>query len=80
MINPDDLKQHLQGEFPQAHVEVFDTNGMSDHYVIYIRDVAFEGKNTLSRHRMVQKCLAPLMADGRLHAAEIKADVPAPTV
>jgi stress-induced morphogen len=76
MISPEDLKQHLETNFPNAHVEVFDTNGMSDHYIIYIRDSAFEGKNTLSRHRMVQQCLSPLMASGQLHAAEIKAEVP----
>ena len=76
MIHPDTLTQHLKDAFTQAHVEVFDKTGGQDHYIVYIRSSVFAGKSSLTQHRLVQKALAPLMASGELHAAEIKTAVP----
>jgi stress-induced morphogen len=76
MISPEALCDHLRETFPTAHIEAYDKTGMQDHYIIYMRDASFQGKATLARHRSVQQALAPLMASGALHAAEIKADVP----
>jgi stress-induced morphogen len=76
MIHPDNLTQHLKEAFTKAHVEIFDKTGGQDHYIIYIRSSDFAGKTSLAQHRLVQKALAPLMASGELHAAEIKTAVP----
>jgi stress-induced morphogen len=54
-----------------------DKTGMSDHFIIHVVSKEFEGKNVMERHRMVQGCLTDAMKDGRIHAAEIKTDVPA---
>ena len=76
MIHPNMLTEHLKKAFNEAHVEVFDKTGEEDHYIVYIRSADFIGKSSLAQHRLVQKVLAPLMASGELHAAEIKTDSP----
>lgn len=76
MIDPKTLTQHLSDAFNDAHVELFDKTGEQDHYLIYIRSSDFAGKSSLAQHRLVQKVLAPLMASGELHAAEITTAVP----
>ncbi len=76
MIHPTTLTQHLSDAFNDAHVELFDKTGEQDHYLIYIRSIDFAGKASLAQHRLVQKVLAPLMASGELHAAEITTAVP----
>jgi stress-induced morphogen len=74
MITPEALTETLKAAFPEAHVEVFDKTGMSDHYILYIRSAQFDGMNTLARHRAVNTAVKPLMESGQLHAIEIKAD------
>ena len=54
-----------------------DKTGVSDHFIIHVVSKEFEGKNVMERHRLVQGCLTDAMKDGRIHAAEIKTDVPA---
>jgi stress-induced morphogen len=76
MIHAETLVAILKDAFPESIVEVYDTTGTQDHYVIYICSSAFVGKNTMTRHRMVQAVTAPLVADGRLHATELKLAVP----
>lgn len=36
--------------------------GGGGHYNVEVRSAAFEGKNTLARHRMVLSAIAPLMS------------------
>jgi stress-induced morphogen len=76
MIAPDALKAHLADAFPDSHIEIFDMNGMQDHYTVYIRSQAFAGKLLMAQHRQVKQALQPLMDSGVLHAAEIKTDAP----
>jgi stress-induced morphogen len=79
MIPAEQLTAILTEAFPNSGVEVFDTTGTQDHYVIYICSSAFVGKNTMARHKLVQAVLNPLIADGRLHATELKLAVPETT-
>lgn len=45
--------------------------GMGGHFEIRVVSAAFEGKNTLGRHRLVLGAVAPLMADdGPVHAVD----------
>ncbi|MCX5920024.1 MAG: BolA/IbaG family iron-sulfur metabolism protein [Candidatus Melainabacteria bacterium] len=80
MIPAENLVAILKEAFPNSVVEVYDTTGTLDHYVIYICSEAFVGKNTMARHRLVQAVTAPLVADGRLHATELKLAVPTVSV
>ena len=77
MISIPDLIALVKTAVPDAEVNVMDKTGMSDHFIIHVVSKEFEGKNVMERHRMVQSCLTEAMKDGRVHAAEIKTDVPA---
>lgn len=76
MIKIPDLIQLITDHIPDAEVNVMDKTGMSDHFIIHVVSKEFDGLNIMDRHRKVQGCLADAMADGRVHAAEIKTDVP----
>ena len=76
MISETDLRALILKSFPAAEVEVFDINGMSDHFRIWVSSVDFTGKNSIQRHQMVYKAVKPAYEDGRLHAVEITTDVP----
>ena len=77
MIRIPNLIELVQAKIPDAEVNAMDKTGMSDHFIIHVVSKEFEGKNVMERHRMVQGCLNDAMKDGRVHAAEIKTDVPA---
>lgn len=49
--------------------------GGGGHYAVTIVSRAFEGKNTLARHRMVHGALSDLMP-GEIHALSIKVYTP----
>ena len=76
MIKIPDLIQLITDQIPDAEVNVMDKTGMSDHFIIHVVSKEFVSMNIMDRHRKVQGCLADAMADGRVHAAEIKTDVP----
>lgn len=77
MINIPDLIALVTDQISDAEVNVMDKTGMKDHFVIHVTSREFEGKNIMDRHRMVMDCLSEAMNDGRVHAAEIKTDLPA---
>lgn len=76
MIDPQLIIDTLKAELEEAHVDVFDTTGTSDHFIIYARSKSFEGKNTMQRHRMVNTILKPYVESGALHAAQLKLETP----
>jgi len=76
MIGIPDLIELVKKEIPDAEVNVMDKTGMQDHFVIYVSSQKFEGMNVMARHRLVQGTLTAAMADGRVHAAEIKTSTP----
>ena len=76
MISIDDLKALIQQAFDDAHIEIFDKTGMSDHYIVYIRSKEFEGKNPIARRQAVYAAVDEALKDGRLHAIEIQTALP----
>lgn len=76
MISIPDLIQLITDKISDAEVNVMDKTGMSDHFIIHVTSREFADVGIMDRHRMVQDCLSAAMADGRVHAAEIKTDVP----
>jgi stress-induced morphogen len=77
MILEADLTQLLKNAFPDADIALADKTGMQDHYALYIASKAFDGKNLIQQRQMVYKVVDAVLKDGRLHALEIKTDVPA---
>jgi stress-induced morphogen len=76
MIDPQLIIDTLTAGLEAPHVEVFDTTGTSDHFIIYARSASFEGKTTMQRHRLVNELLKPYVASGALHAAQLKLETP----
>jgi stress-induced morphogen len=61
---------------PDADVVVTDMTGTMDHYDIRVRSNAFSGKSLLDQHRMVYAALEAARQDGRIHALQLKTEVP----
>ena len=76
MIAESIVIETIQSALGQAEVSLQDRSGESNHFLCAVKSPAFEGKTLIERHRLIRAAVKPLMADGRLHALEIKeADV-----
>ncbi|MCA9789990.1 MAG: BolA/IbaG family iron-sulfur metabolism protein [Cyanobacteria bacterium HKST-UBA06] len=78
MISPTDLEALLKSGFNQADVALMDLTGAQNHYRLFISSPDFSGKPLIEQHRMVYQVLGDVLKDERLHAIEIKTDVPTP--
>ena len=76
MISTEELTQLIQSDLTDAQVEIHDRTGASDHFSIKVISSQFQDLNIMDRHRKVMDILKPAMADGRLHAVELKTDLP----
>ncbi len=76
MIDPSEVKKMVQSAFPEAEVNVRDQTGTFDHFEIFVASPRFFGKSLVEQHRMVQAAVGQALADGAIHAVQIKAQVP----
>jgi stress-induced morphogen len=76
MITDKAIVDYLRALMPDAEVSVVDRTGTRDHFAIRVVSAAFQGKNLLDRNRLIYQALRDPMADGRIHAAELKAQTP----
>jgi stress-induced morphogen len=76
MITKETLAGFIRRALPDAEVTVTDKTGMMDHFIIRVVSNQFKDKSLLDRNRLVYQALSEPMQDGRIHAAEIKTDVP----
>ncbi len=72
MITALELTEYIRIALPDAQVDALDTTGTSDHWAVSVASDAFAGVAPLERHRMVYRALAQPLANGQLHAIEIK--------
>jgi stress-induced morphogen len=76
MIDRDGVVALIRAQMPDADVVVTDLTGTMDHYDIRVRSNAFTGKTLLDQHRMVYAALEGARQDGRIHALQLKTEVP----
>ena len=76
MIQPEEVRQMIKKLFPEGEVNVDDQTGTLDHFEIRVASPRFTGKRLIEQHQMVQAALEEAMADGRIHAVQIKTVVP----
>ncbi|HTJ25051.1 MAG TPA: BolA/IbaG family iron-sulfur metabolism protein [Candidatus Limnocylindria bacterium] len=76
MIDDATVAALLRETMPDAEVRVWDLTGTMDHLQVLVRTKAFAGKSPLDRHRMVERALAGARADGRIHALQIRTELP----
>jgi stress-induced morphogen len=76
MISNEAMVAYLRAEMPDAVATITDRTGTRDHFSIRVVSAAFEGKNLLDRNRLIYRALREPIADGRIHATELKAQTP----
>ena len=72
MMDPDGVKELVKRAFPSADIEVSDLTGTFDHFQIKVISSVFTGKSLVDQHRLVQASVQEALADGRIHAVQIK--------
>jgi stress-induced morphogen len=76
VITNEAIVDYVRVLMPDAEVSIVDRTGTRDHFMIRVVSSAFAGKNLLDRNRLIYQALRDPMADGRIHAAELKAQTP----
>ena len=74
MMSPDEIRDSLQGAFPDAEIRTEDYTGGGDHFSVHITSAKFAGCSLVERHQMVYRALGSLMP--RIHALQLKTDAP----
>ncbi|EJF59221.1 bola-like protein, partial [Dichomitus squalens LYAD-421 SS1] len=74
-ISATDLENAIRAAIPVVHLEIEDTsNGCGENYEVFVVSPAFEGKNTLARHRFINEVLKDQIA--QMHAFSQKTLTP----
>jgi stress-induced morphogen len=76
MIDEAGIRELILKKIPDAQVRITDMTGTMDHYDIRVRSAAFKGISLIDAHRMVSSALREAHADGRIHAMQIKTEIP----
>lgn len=76
MITNESLTNYVRTLIPDAEISITDKTGTMDHFSIRVVSPRFDGLSLLDRNRLVYKALNEPMGDGRIHAVEIKAEIP----
>lgn len=75
MLAPDALKQRIEDELSDVHVEVMDMTGEMDHFRVIVISPEFEGLPMVKQHQLVYDALGDAM-DGDIHALGLKTYTP----
>ncbi|KZT69439.1 bola-like protein [Daedalea quercina L-15889] len=74
-ISRDHLESAIRSAIPIIHLDIIDqSNGCGENYAVFVVSPAFEGKNTLARHRFINEVLKDQIA--QMHAFSQKTLTP----
>ncbi|KAI0710369.1 bola-like protein [Fomitopsis betulina] len=74
-ISRDHLEGAIRSAMPIIHLDIIDqSNGCGENYAVFVVSSAFEGKNTLARHRFINDVLKDQIA--QMHAFSQKTLTP----
>ncbi|PCH42984.1 bola-like protein [Wolfiporia cocos MD-104 SS10] len=74
-ISSTELEGAIRSAIPITHLEIIDqSSGCGENYAVFVVSAAFEGKNTLARHRFINDLLKDQIA--RMHAFSQKTLTP----
>ncbi len=71
-MTPEQMKQRLQTNYPDASIEVVDLTGTHDHYQVFVESTAFAGMTRIQQHKHVMNVFDPELKTGEVHALTIK--------
>ena len=74
MVNPEDIRRHIEEALPGARVTVADSTGAGDHFEVRVQAAAFAGRTLVEQHQLVYGALGALM--GRIHALALQTETP----
>ena len=72
MLTAEHVRERIAAALPDADVEVVDTTGTGDHFAAQVIAAQFAGVSRLDQHRMVYDAVRDELADGSLHALELR--------
>jgi stress-induced morphogen len=72
VIDDASLTHLIVAKLPDARVSIADRTGTMDHFNVTVRSGAFKGKTLIEQHQLVYAALKAALADGRVHAVELK--------
>lgn len=75
-MSPEQIKERLAQNYPNAVIEVFDLTGTQDHYEVFVQSTAFQGLTRIQQHQHVMACFSPELKTGEVHALSIKTKLP----
>ncbi|MFB2881547.1 BolA family protein [Floridanema aerugineum] len=76
MISPEQVKEMIVAQMPDAKVEVQDLTGGGDHYQVSVVSSMFAGKGLVQQHQMVYGALQQAMSTEAIHALALKTSTP----
>lgn len=76
MPSPDQLIVKLQGDMPEADIDVVDLKGSGDHFSVEVTSQQFDGLSRVEQHRLVYGSLQSMLDDGSIHALKIATKTP----
>ena len=70
-MNTNKIKQKLVNIFKNDFIEVIDTNGMNDHFSIFVISDKFLNMSLIDRHKLIYKLFEKELTN-EIHALQIK--------
>ena len=70
-MNTNKIKQKLVNIFKNDIIEVIDTNGMNDHFSIFVISDKFLNMSLIDRHKLIYKLFEKELTN-EIHALQIK--------
>ena len=70
-MNTNKIKQKLVNIFKNDIIEVIDTNGMNDHFSIFVISDKFLNMSLIDRHKLIYKLFTKELGN-EIHALQIK--------
>lgn len=75
LLDPEELKEIIEGGIPDSTVTVTDLTGTRDHYRVDVVSPVFEGKTLVQQHQVVYRAVGDHMT-GAVHALQIRTRTP----
>ena len=70
-MTPDQVKQLIARDFPEATIEVSDLTGTGDHFKAAVVSDRFAGLTAIKQHRLVYAAVQQNIDSGELHALQL---------
>jgi len=74
-MTPQEMKQRLESDFPDAQIQVQDLTGTEDHYEVFVKSSVFTGMTRIEQHQKVMASFQAELKTGEVHALSIRTQI-----